>query len=656
MKIILNLFVFLTILNVTAQSNFDSPSFEVSIGDLETNEYPKDSTANALVIYEYGNSLIHKKTFDLNTEIKRKIKIFSKDKADGNATIEILLYKSDKKYRKEKIKNITATTYNLENNFIVSTKLNKSEIFEEEYDKNHTVIKFTMPKVKDGSVITYSYTLESPFLYKYKGWTFQEDIPVLYSEYNTSIPAYYEYSIKLVGALKLSENKSELKRNCLIVGNGGSADCTITKYVMKDIPAFIEEDFMTTKDNYLSRIEYELKILTRTDGSKDNITKTWKTVDKELKDNINIGKQLNKTSLVKDLLDSSVINETSPLKKAQAIYGFVQNTYTWNNEHKLFKKVSVKNLIKNKSGKASEINILLHNFLKANGIKVKPVLLSTRKNGFATKLFPVIYDFNYLIIETNIGGKLYYLDATNEYLSFGEIPFKCLNRYGRLLDFKNGSQWVDIKANKTSTSLHKIKLRFDKDQEVTGQIKSRYTGYNALSKKRAYYLKPDNYIDAMESSSVNINIIEHNIESKGKRDFKFQENYTIELTDNDLVGDLIYFDPFIFKFFKENPFKLQERTYPIDFGYKKSYLYDFELDLNNQYVVKNIPKTSNVKLPNNAGDFGFSTKVLGNQLTLLLKININKPIYSAEEYESLKEFMNRIVDIQTKTLIVLKKK
>src|SRR5690606_34800525 len=123
------------------------------------------------------------------------------------------LYKKDN--NAEKISDITATTYNIENGKVTQVKLEKSAIFEENYDENHTLAKFTFPNIKEGSVITYSYTLESPYIYKYKDWEFQSDIPKLYSEYNTSIPANYEYNIKLVGTLKLIRNEQKLVKDCL---------------------------------------------------------------------------------------------------------------------------------------------------------------------------------------------------------------------------------------------------------------------------------------------------------------------------------------------------------------------------------------------------------------------------------------------------------
>ena len=62
MKKTLILLILFSFVKINAQSNFDAASFKVTKGDLETNTYPQDSIANALVIYEEGNSFIDKKT------------------------------------------------------------------------------------------------------------------------------------------------------------------------------------------------------------------------------------------------------------------------------------------------------------------------------------------------------------------------------------------------------------------------------------------------------------------------------------------------------------------------------------------------------------------------------------------------------------------
>ena len=184
-----------------SQSGFNSESIEVTRGDLETNYYEKDTTANAIVLYEYGNSYVDNVSYDLHTEITKKIKILKRAGFEKATIEEHLYHKNDKR---EKMYDISASTFNLEKNgSITFNRLDQEDIFEEKYNENYDLTKFTLPNVHEGSVITIKYTISSPYFYKYKEWYFQDDIPKLHSEYHTSIPANWEYHIKLVGFKKL---------------------------------------------------------------------------------------------------------------------------------------------------------------------------------------------------------------------------------------------------------------------------------------------------------------------------------------------------------------------------------------------------------------------------------------------------------------------
>ena len=53
---------------------------------------------------------------------------------------------------------------------MVSLKLSTIEYYEQ--------TKFTMPNIKEGSVIEYKYSIESPFYWNVDEFVFQHDIPV----------------------------------------------------------------------------------------------------------------------------------------------------------------------------------------------------------------------------------------------------------------------------------------------------------------------------------------------------------------------------------------------------------------------------------------------------------------------------------------------
>src|SRR5690606_29986690 len=134
--------------------------------------------------------------------------------------------------------------------------------------------KFTFPDVREGSILEYSYEIQSPFFFNLTGWKFQEAIPKVYTEYNAKIPGNYKYNRALIGEIALDVNEATIKKSCFSIPRATeSADCEVLKYVMKDVPAFKEgEEYMLSPSNYRSSLEFELSELLRFDGTKERYT------------------------------------------------------------------------------------------------------------------------------------------------------------------------------------------------------------------------------------------------------------------------------------------------------------------------------------------------------------------------------------------------
>lgn len=652
MKLKLSLLLFFACLLSISQSGFNTESLRVTKSDLEQQIFRKDSTARAIVLYEIGNSYVNREDFKLHFEFKQKIKILNREGFD-KATVEVLLYNNDSG-KKEIVKNINATVYNINDGIVDKMKLSEADIIREKYNDNYTIVKFTFPNIREGSVINYSYEFISPFMFKYQSWKFQKDIPTLYSEYNASIPGNWEYNIKLVGGRKLFSNQTDIKKNCLEVGRGGSSNCATYRYVMKDIPAFIEEDFMTANENYLARIEYELNVFRGFDGSVERFNKTWKDTDSEIRKGTDFGRMIKKGNLVKSLIEDININEENDLKKTIKIYNYVKSNYNWNGELRLFNDVSIKSLINEKTGTASEINMLLYNLLKEHDIDAKPLLLSTRENGLVTKIYPVLTDFNYVLIHVSINGSTYLLDANHDYLSFGQIPFKCLNQYGRLLNNKSESTWFDISPDELSTLSYRIEVQLDNSENLNGSFEVKSTNYQSLNLKKEYFRNSEKFTDNHLNLNDDIEFSNANYNNVKQSDSTFHATYDIS-KQLESIGDKVYFNPYLIEFFSENPFKLQERSYPIDFGYKQSYVYACKLNIG-EYTVDELPEPKKVNLPENAGAMIANYSVSGNAIIIYLKLSLNKTIYDSAYYEYLKELMKEVINTQKNTILVLNKK
>ena len=169
--------------------------------------YERDSTANAVYLYEKGKTTF-KQTHNsiiISTKYYAKIKIFNKEAFDI-ATIEIPIYNN--KNSSEKVKDIKAITHN----DMQKTYLSKDNIFTEKVSDKWSEVKFTMPNLKENSIIEYEYTFESPFMFNFEGWEFQAEIPKIKSEFHALIPGNYVYNRRLNGFQKLSVNESKIKK------------------------------------------------------------------------------------------------------------------------------------------------------------------------------------------------------------------------------------------------------------------------------------------------------------------------------------------------------------------------------------------------------------------------------------------------------------
>jgi hypothetical protein len=465
-----SIFLFLSLIlsfSVLAQNNAGDFG-KITYRDLNFTRGDVDSAASAIVLREFGEAYIdNNNDHNLIFEYHVVIKILTPEGLKyGN--VEIPLWKRDT--REERIISIEAASYGIRNGSMVETKLNPKEIYSDNYSKRYNEKKFAIPNLQVGSVIYYHYKLESPFFYNFRSWEFQSEIPKVSSEYWAKIPGNYIYHMALKGYQQLDKNESEVVKDCFTPGGGQKADCALYKWKMLNIPAFVEEDFMTAKSNFLSSINFELQEVKKFNGTKDKIAKEWKDVDLELRHSDRFGKQLKRgKDIVSDQLQGIVDREPDLLKRAQQVYSFIQQWYDWNGYYGIFSDLGIKKAFSERKGNVGDINLTLIAALQWAGLSAEPLILSTRSNGVVTDLFPVISEFNYVVAKLSIDGKDYLLDAVDNILPFGVISERCLNGRGRVLEEKK-SYWYDIVPSVRLKKYISVNLNLQPDGVFEGKI------------------------------------------------------------------------------------------------------------------------------------------------------------------------------------------
>ncbi len=622
---------------------------KIDINMFNTDHSLVDTSANAIVLFEFGRSELEYVESERQLMVSHlkhvRIKIFNKDEAD-DANIVIPLYKYGNTF--EYLRDLKGKTHNLENGKIITTDLEKSAIFNEKTSENVNLTKFTLPNIKNNSIIEFSYRFYTPNVHNFKKWNFQSDIPKVYSEYISVIPSVFEYNVNLKGHYPLSDQKSEvLSKN--FVWNGQRQDCSKMTYIMKDIPAFKEEAYMLAPVNYISSINFEMRTYYDVNGGFKNFTKKWSDIDLELMSDKDFGGQIKNKSAFKTIVPELIKSSTSKLDQAKAIYYYIQKNIAWNEYLGKYSQFGIKKALEQKKGNIADINFGLIAALSAAEIEAYPILISTRNNGIPSYIYPVLSDFNAVLCLAKIDGKDYLLDASKSLLPFGELSISSINDRGRIVYSKSKSDWIDLINTVPTKSIFNILGKIDDQGILSGSIRIQLSGLDAYQKRSEIegYPSIEEYEENLIEKTTHIKIKSYKNENFDQLDKDFVETleFDLNLRDN-FNASRILLNPIIFRRTTQNPFNLEERKFHVDLGAANFETYNINITIPANYHLGSGPKNMSLTLPESAAKFTYRNLMENNQLMIKLETNFNKAFYSPDEYFHLKELFSRIIQQQ----------
>ena len=629
-------------------------SQDFSYGKISKEDFEKGNLApqaEAIVLHEYGKARIEynsiKKQLALRYFYHTKMLIKSKDGQDY-ANFSVALYKEKNRSDKEIIEGIKGTTYNLlEDGSIEKTELNKKDILTEKSSDTREITKIALPNVKEGSIIELRYSTESPYLYNLESWQFQNFIPKLHSEFVTEIPEICVYNVNMNGYVKL-DKRTELPYDTKIVSSIGDIRGYQTTYVATNIPAFVQEDYMTAAKNFMGKLTFELASFSIPFGESYNFSKSWVDVAKQLNNSSDFGRELNRSNLFKTVLTTLVTADMSQHTKAKKIYDYIKTQIKWNKSYGLYSENGVKKALELKQGNTADINFALINALREADIEANPVIISTRDNGVPSLYNATISDFNYVITHVKIDSQQFLLDASDLYSPYGQIPLRCINYQGLLLT-KDGYNWVPLKSDYISRVSYEFHGDLDEQGNLTGEWRTLRNGYAANIKRDEIktFNSMEEYTESVEESTTNYKILEHMVYNLDDPYQLLTEIQKIQVNNfASKNGKDLKFIPFISGRTTKNPFNLDERSYPIDLGSNIEETFLLNINLPKNLKVNNKPKNISMSLPNRDARYIYIIKEENDKLIIQVSLSLNKPMFVPDEYLHLKEFFSQIIQSQ----------
>lgn len=607
-----------------------------------------DKNAEAAVLFDIGESHFTRvdNGFEMIHERTTRIKIFTEKGVEEYSQLVIPYYQHNNIY--EKVYDIEGCTYNISENELSKTPINVENIQNEKISDVNYCKKIAIANVKAGSVIEYRYKINTQYLFSLS-WDFQWKIPVLYSKYIVNMLPFYTYTFLLQGSNNFDEQTSKIDNIEQQFGSVKYNEMAYT-YVKKNIPAFNDEEFISSAEDYILKLIFQLCKITFPGGYQKEIITTWPQMVKDMIEDDNYGKYIKKAEkMAEKVIDVKSISQLPSLQRFDTVINYVKQNYTWDQYRRIYSTKSVKDLISSKLGNSADLNLFTIGLLNAVGIKTYPVMISTRDHGKIWNEYPFFNFFNYSVILSMIDSVPVLSDVTNRYLQNNRIPMYCINDKGLIVQQEKTS-WVNMYRdfpNKERTTFD-IQLN---GNEVKYNANIQMHEYAAANFRKEYGNDINSIKKLLEKNQYTVQ--DSTIKVSNVTDLKkpyiicFQFN-----TEQEQINDKLYISPFANEVVKNNPFKQDNRTYIIDMTIARQKTYISHINIPDGYKIDYLPQ--NQKIDNDSFRMEYSTYVNENLLTVSFIYYFKKSTYPATEYDKLKFYYKEIINRGLEKIVLTK--
>jgi hypothetical protein len=597
-------------------------------------ECPIDKDAGAFVIMDYGQTLFNPQ---LKVQFIHHVQIKILNSSEFERADVTIPYVTG-----GEVQGLRAVTYNYVDGKLVESKLGKDAIFKEKVEGKYYHLKFTMPNVKEGSIIEYSYKVEHGDYENLNTWYFQRGVPVLKSEYELNIPEYFDYQRIMTGYVPLT--KSTISRTNGLLGN---TNILFNKhqYEAINVPAFKDEAYLACEDDHISKIQFELRRFT-VPGSVDKIflTNNYNDLAKKLYESDYWQGRIKEAKWAREEMDV-VLGEDAkgePLTVARKIYDYVKS---FERGEVVGNDKSLRKNFKEKKGSAIETNMVLAAILNQYsdiGMRADLVLLSTRSHGLLHPIYPMYSRFNHAIVRLRIANEELLLDASNKQHVFGVLPGKCVNDKGMVVG--PTAEWVKLTPYQSTGKVIYAQLELDGEGILKGDLTVRRKGYEAWDFDAVLRKKtPEVYKEDYAKGKSTWDIVQHELDDMSD-EFTNQERVSGRFEGQaEAVGNLLYLNPVIFDRYVNNPFNSEKRLYPVQFIAPYTDTYSCKIKLPENYTIESLPQPLNAALRDRGIVVTYSVSSLGNEININQRFQLTKTDFTPEEYHQLRELFAQIV-------------
>jgi len=521
----------------------------------------------------------------------------------------------------EMIEDVKATAFNMEGTKVVKTSLKKSDIVNKTIDEHNYLVEFTVPNVKEGTVIEYEYTIHSQLFWELRDWYAQCDIPVVFAKLDMNIPNFLIFNIEDHGIQRLTytctAGSMKYKVESDPLANPMSVVTNHYVYVGRDLKGMPKDDFVWNVKDYWAGITAELKQYRLRGMNQMDYAQTWEKIDNMLLEDPALGLQLSSHSPLHDeLIAAHVADIAEQRERMAAVCKLVLDKVKWDGTYRLATTDdNTGATLKRGTGSNADVNMLLIQSLRDAGLQAYPVVLRTRDEGMMPYNFPSISKLNSYVVGVQFqNGSTAFVDASSENGFINALPAQLQVESARLIIPDNKSQWVNLQK----LSRPKVTTVIEATLSAQGLLKGKQT----------------------------------TLRSGIGQETKEEKEISLQGTAD---ANTISFSPYSLLPIRENPFTENQRQLPVEFPTTESDQVIINITLPEGYAVEDAPKSIAATTPDKGISGRLATYPSEGKVDVHYQFSINKVAHPNKNYPAIKD-MFALFAQHSKDVLIVKKK
>ncbi len=572
-----------------------------------------------------------------------RIKVYTDDPIEQTeaALVGIPYYAAE---NVERVTNLEGITWKQSGQFF---RMNTDNTRNVELNSRYRLIEFEMPEVDAGAVLEYKYTLERRYIEELPDFYISDRVPVREAVLFLKNADFLRYDVidqNVDFELNYQEFEVDTSSIPYVFTYERPDPVNVEVWRAEEVPAIDATSFISSIDDVRAKLKFQISEFGLPRQPLDN---SWELIAAQMRRNSNPYDRIAENGELIDNLLEQLEDTHNPEDRQDSIFHFINRTMQFNGLNAIYAEGALNGVAEGEPSNQAEINTLLLGMLREAGIKAYPLYISGREFGRINRSFPSLFQFNQMLVYSEINGMDYVMDASFAHSLPNLISVNSFNIQGLLLR-EDDFGWTDIRPEKSVFDL-KIDIEGDlsRDGSLRGTLQAQTGGYPSREIRRSLAgaepeneIIKNNFLDIypeIELSNSEITVNEMNPDVISIRaDFEIS-NYAVSFAEG------LEYRPVAVGYLYQNPFEATNRRVPITLDAPEQLFVNYNISLPDNASMESLRGRQITELE--GAELTEEYNVGDAALIYSFGVNIERKQFSSDDYSQLRRIYERWVEL-----------